>query len=410
VKHRKLYIFVLLFLLLWEETEGISYNERMVISNALPVQFWLEGCDTYNESENYGVHPKCFFQPFTCSDEIQIQFRGGPLTDYDLLILDESGATIETIPFTVSSSTEYFQSYPFIGWENTGTGLSWTEGAAPSITLTLLAQSSKRLSETISGLQSGTYSLGYNITSTDGEISLAIAFRKNGQVLDSNTIILANGANIGTSSFVLSDEPDQITVSCTRLENGSVTVTLNSFELESADIFSVTIVPLDYEICDQRIRLKIRSSSSPEEDIARTDLLDIQPTQPGTKLISYTNERNFAGIVYEGLSPDITFYLRVPCRFFHEQFPQADEAMELTSSILTTSSQKKKQKLLEVELVPYYFHNKVIEVLQHHTVSMDNDYWKKEEAYTINPGDKRWPVKTATCWLTNEGSVVRNVI
>lgn len=407
---RKLSIFVLLFLLLWEETEGISYHERMVISNALPVQFWLEGCDTYNESESYGVHPKCFFQPFTCSDEIKIQFRGNSLTDYDLLILDDSGATLETIPFTVSSSVEYFQNYPFTGWENVGSGLSWTTGASPSVTLSILAQSSKRLSEDISGLQSGTYSLGYNITSTDGEVTLAIAFRKNGQILDSNNIVLANGSNIGTSNFILTDEPDEITVTATRLENGSVTVTLNSFELTSAEIFSTSIVPLDYEICDQLIRLKIRSSSSPEQDIARTDLLDIRPTQPGTKLISYTNERNFAGIVYEALSPDIVFYLRVPCRFFHEQFPQTDEAMELTSSVLTTSSQKKNQKLLEVELAPYYFHNKLIEVLQHHTVTLDNNYWEKEQEYAINQGDKRWPLKTATCWLTNEGSVVRNVI
>jgi hypothetical protein len=406
----KLIIFVLMFLLPQEETEGVSYYERMVISNALPVQFWLEGCDTYNESENYGIHSKCYHQPFTCSDEITIQFKGNPITDYDLLIIDESGNTIETIPFSVQSSEEFFQNYPFSGWKTSGgAGVAWTEGSSPSVTLPLIG-SSERLEETISGLAAGTYSLGYDITATNSLLSVTIAFRKNGQILDSNNIILSAGSNVGTSNFILTDEPDQITVSVTRLDNSSATTTLNSFSLTSDDVFLASIVPLDYEICNQKIKLKIRSSNTPEEDIARTDYLDIKPTHPGTKLIRYTNERNFAGIVYENLSPDQIFYIRVPCRFFHEKMPQTDEAMELTNSILTTSSQKKNQKLLEVELAPYYFHNKLIEVLQHHTVSIDNNYWEKEEGYEIAPGDKRWPLKTATCWLTNEGSVVRNVI
>jgi hypothetical protein len=83
--------------------------------------------------------------------------------------------------------------------------------------------------------------------------------------------------------------------------------------------------------------------------------------------------------------------------------------MELTSSVITTSSQKKKQKLLEVIHAPYYIHNKLIEVIQHHTVIIDNRYWKKEEGYDVNEGEKRWPLKTATTYLTDKTSLVRNV-
>jgi hypothetical protein len=63
--------------------------------------------------------------------------------------------------------------------------------------------------------------------------------------------------------------------------------------------------------------------------------------------------------------------------FYHWRFPQKDEAMELTSSVLTTSSEKKRQKKLEVLHAPYYLHNKLIDVLRHHSVSIDNNRWEK---------------------------------
>jgi hypothetical protein len=286
---KKISIFVLLFLLPQEETEGASYKESMLISDALPVQFWPEGCDTYNESENYGIHPICWLQPLTCSDEIKIQFQDEEatalnFTEYSLRILSEDGDTLETLEISYSE-------------------------------------------------------------------------------------LAANGL-----------------------------------------LHTVTFSPLDYDICDQRIKLEIWSQASPDARVLRTDLLDVKETHSGTKLISYSNQRNFAGLYYEGASPDTVFYIRVRCRFFHEEIPQTDEAMELTSSVLTTSSQKKNQKLLEVEHAPYYIHNKIIEVVQHQTLTIDNNTWKKEEGYDINPGTKNWPLKTATCLLTRTNSVIRNVI
>lgn len=404
-----------MFLLPQEETYQTAQDYEMVISDALPVQFWLEDCDTYNEGESYGVHPICWHQPFACEDEIKIQFKSNPLTDYNLRIIDEDGSTLETLPFTVESSSEYFANYPFSGWETIdGTGPAWTEGNTPSVVLGILGSGnniSERLNESISGLAAGVYNFTYSITTT-GDATITVTFRKNGTSVSTISSILLSGAatHSATISVTLSDTPDQITVTASNFGLSGITVTLTSFTMTNSDTFSLNVVPLDYEICDQMIKFEIWTDASPAERVAKSDYLDIKQTHPDTRLFSYTNNRNFAGLVYENISPVETFYIRVRCRFYHRRFPQNDEAMELTSSIITTSSQHKRQRLLEVIHAPYYFHDKLISVLQHHTVQIDNIYWKKEESYDVNEGEKRWPLKSATCYLTEKNSVIRNVI
>lgn len=273
----------MLFLFIQEDTIKASDNEGMTFSDALPVQFWLEDCDTYNESTAYGVHTICWEAPWLCDDEIKIQFTAPSNLDYNLKVISENQSVLQTIAFAVVST------------------------------------------------------------------------------------------------------------------------------VGSTDTFFLNFSPLDYEICDQRIKFEVWSVS-PDTRVAKSDYIDVRESHTDTKLISYTNSRNFSGLVYASISPDDVFYIRVRCRFFHERFPNTDEIIELTSSVATTNTQKKKQKLLEVEHAPYYFHNKMMEVLQHHTVTIENTVWKKEDDYNINEGDKRWPLKTATAYLTNRDSVVRNVI
>jgi hypothetical protein len=144
--------------------------------------------------------------------------------------------------------------------------------------------------------------------------------------------------------------------------------------------------------------------------LAKTDCLDIKESHSCTQLFEYSNNRDFAGIDYSENSPNTTFYLRIPCRFVHERFPEEDEAMELLSSTLVTSSQIKEQKLLEVLHAPYYFHKKIQLALKHRTVNNNSIRWVKEEKYEIAEGRKDWPLKSATCYLTKANSLKRNVL
>lgn len=414
----------MMFLLPQEETEGASYKERMLISDALPVQFWPEGCDTYNESENYGIHPICWIQPFTCDDEISIQFQDNEIG------INSTSVSLPALTAWATRSTS-----PSL--------VDWTTGAAPSVNLPI-AQSEILYADYafIPGRQ---YTIDINYTrvvnsgSSNPRNTTLYILDDDFEVVFSESSSAAAGANVATIEFTATHNCTKVGIS--HSSGADVTITINShsaiistftdyslrilnedgdtiesLEMSNSELaangflHSVSFTSLDYDICNQRIRLEIWSEGSPEARVARTDLLDIQETQPGTKIISYTNETNFAGLYYENMSPDLVFYIRVRCRFFHEQMPQTDEAMELTSSVITTSSQKKNQKLLEVEHAPYYFHNKIIEVIQHHTLTIDNNTWKKEDEYAINQGTKNWPLKTATCFLTRTNSIVRNVI
>lgn len=110
------------------------------------------------------------------------------------------------------------------------------------------------------------------------------------------------------------------------------------------------------------------------------------------------------------MSPDLTFNILVPCRFYHQKFPQQDEGIDLTTGIIITGSNKKKQRKLQVKHSPYYFHNKLIEILQHQTVTALSKTWKKQEAYEVLEGKETWPLKPATVFLTEDNSIIRNVV
>jgi hypothetical protein len=278
-------------------TSIITFYEYSVpglpfISDCNPVQFWDADCDTYNESENYGVHEKCFCQPWNCTDLINTQFIAiGGDDEFSMDVIDEDGNVLYTAPFTRET---------------------------------------------------------------------------------------------------LNDGNDE----------------------EFRSVFRLWFRPSDEGICDEKIAMKIyNDASSPRELVYKSDCLDVKTFHTGTKLIEYYNNRDVAGLIYADISPDEVFYLRVPCRFFHERKPKTQNAMELTSEVLITSATSKKQKLLEVEHAPYYMHNKIADILTHHQyITIDNDFWKLEEDYEVNQGEKRWPLKTATCYLTKKTSVIRSVI
>lgn len=253
----------------------------MTFSDALPVQFWLQECETFNEYEAQGVHHACWCQPWNCDDEIVIQFKEDTGGSYTLAVINQA-----------EPEDEAYEA-PFY--------------------------------EVANGV--------YQATFSPGSIS-----------------------------------PD---------------------------------------FCDTIIQLKIKQGDT---NIAKSDCLDLSTSHDETILIQYSNLRNFDGLVYEDTSPDLLFGIRVPCRFVHEQEPEEDDAMELSSSVLITGSQVKTQRLLEIKHAPYYFHKKLRRVLKHQNLIIFDRQWKKEEKYEVNEGNKRWPLKSATCYLTDGNSLVRNIL
>lgn len=83
----------------------------MVVSDALPVQFWPVSIDTYNESEPEGVFPKCFCHPWESTDIIKIQVDLEILDALYLKIYDSDEILLQTLSFSNTIGTVYTVSF-----------------------------------------------------------------------------------------------------------------------------------------------------------------------------------------------------------------------------------------------------------------------------------------------------------
>lgn len=146
-----------------------------------------------------------------------------------------------------------------------------------------------------------------------------------------------------------------------------------------------------------------------------------------TVLIKYQNTDEFAGLDFSS-SPGPEMYLRIPGRFIHESFPTEEEVHELSNNeFLQVWSEQTRKIMLEVSHVPYYVHKKIQLALAcdyvnvgavEHISFPENDAAGdnagvdvvRRDPYTINEGDKRYPMKTATVLLTDKETISRNLI
>src|SRR5688572_20635943 len=80
----------------------------MTISDSNPIQFWVNGEETFNESNPIcGLTDACFCQPFNCDDPIIDQFTDDPGLFYSLVILDVNGVELAVIDYDEVSSGVY---------------------------------------------------------------------------------------------------------------------------------------------------------------------------------------------------------------------------------------------------------------------------------------------------------------
>lgn len=75
------------------------------ISDALPIQFWPVGTQTFNQQVNAFVDVQYFYQEFLSSDTIKLQVNNETTVTnlYFLKVLDTKNNVVEAVPFTQTS-------------------------------------------------------------------------------------------------------------------------------------------------------------------------------------------------------------------------------------------------------------------------------------------------------------------
>jgi hypothetical protein len=145
--------------------------------------------------------------------------------------------------------------------------------------------------------------------------------------------------------------------------------------------------------------------------MAKSDCIQFKEDHDETVLITYSNNRPFDSLSSSVGTPDHAFNLRIPAVFFKERFPEESEVMELSNNrSIQLNAQVKAQRFLNVGPMPFYMHRKAKLALSFGTVTIDGQYWVKEEAYEVAETKRTHPLSKAQCWLTEKDTIYRNVL
>lgn len=457
VMRKMLTLVLLLSFACSEETEFQCEScINMTISDALPIQFWRNGCQTYNEKESCGVHSFCWNQKFDCDDEIRLQLIDTEKDKHiSLQLIDVDSNLIFETPF---DETEYQEE----------AGLQFSNTDFPG---NITGWNSFNGSDRSSGTQNGTwsYSAGdaktgnsnyrtkYFATQNPDDVNgwpagdyqitaRVIGFSENGPFTAKVFGMPSSSSQTEISSSVtgtistdgITEQTITISFSLDQyweylaftfdsvLDVGDVSVTIVEISITQVLVYSRTVYNLSFipselspEICDQKVQFVIVDDNTSPAEIAKSDYVEFSSNLTCTQLLKYRNQRNFAGIDYVNLvtntSPaqDEYFYIRVPAVFFHERQQGESEALELSNSkYISINGVLRQQKLLELDYMPYYMHKKIQLILMHQYLEdvETSTRWTKQENYEVPEGNKRYPLKMAKVWLTERDFVARNVV
>jgi hypothetical protein len=426
-------------------SKNCQHAEVLIFPQAAPVQFWLTGCDTYNETIPKGVHYKCFCQPWKCTDVIPVVFRDTftnvvpienivaitlpDLDEWQSSALDPDdidwteGATPSLdLPygsgFFHSSTSEYlYVDYAFEEGKEYSITIDFTmidnpgAGTSPikSGTVYIMDDAFNVIFAGISGSSDST--INFTANASTSRISLRVS-RASGTKTSDVSVSVQSAS--GTRTDITYDYPDpsNYEVVIYNEAGGEVDrIELDAFLIPEGLFYYHTayINLLELGICDEQIRFEIEDlTASPDTVVAKSDCQNITDSDHNpTILIEYSSPKNFNGLVFEGISPDQVLNIRVPAIFYHEDNPQEDEVAELSNKVIKLNSQVTAKRLLDTDFMPHYMHTKIILVLSMPLVLIDGLYWTKQDSYDKDDGNKRWPVKRATCWLTQRDFLER---
>lgn len=424
----------------------------MTISDSIPIQFWVNGQETYNEKQICGVYKACFCQPWLCDKEIVLQvtdtIEGQELT---LKIYNENDVEILTIPFVASEIIGDITIYPPLQFSNTdfpgnitgwqsflgdlgATAADWVYFGGNAFATTASNYrtryfATQREDNPSLGWPPGNYTVTVTAQNTGEDDCDIIAWGMTDSSTPVSITFSSSGdfANTGESitrtvDFTLSTYTPYIAFSFNNSPGFDITVAIEEIEITSAPIYDTvyteTIYDLSFipsevspEICNQKVRFEIVG----DEDTGRSDCIDIRSSHDCLTEIIYANTNNFDGINYESGSPTPVFTALIPAQFWKEDNPQEQEDSVLSNGVIVTRRTEIQEKtLLEVGFVPNYFHKKIQKILMHNSVQIEDvngdlTFWKKRDGYE-SENLNRYPLKTGQVWLTKYNSVEKNTI
>jgi hypothetical protein len=382
---------------------------QMTISDINPVQFWLNGETSFNNNAECSIYDICFCQPFNCDDEIKIQVSDDIEEDsYSLSVLDSSLVEIYSIDFEqvrdgihqISFIPANYgicdekirllilqaivNEYNFTsGWSNESGAFSenWTFSNNMSVVLGT-GQGSMIARKTITQLNNGeTYRLVLDLSLSN---ATTVGLRIRLGTVPNTLMVVETDYNTSQKVDVeFTADRDYTILDIWAIEGGA---SGNNVSLDNIKIFSV------------------------DNAAAESDCIDIRENHECTKLITYSNSKDFDGVEYD-TSPGLEFYLRVPAVFFIERYPKERESAELsTADYVRLRNETRAQKLFDIGYIPYYFHRKLQLVFDHDIIQIDGKNWISQEEYEIDEGNKRYPIKRATTWLTDKNYIKRNIL
>lgn len=397
----------------------------MQVSSALPFTFYRNGVASFNQKQEPGIDKVCFFQPWNCEDEIKLQVLGDADEDQELrLAILDNGVEVESLEFTQTNNgspgvPEAPITLPDVeDTYNTGTGHDWDDGVNPSIVMTEEDSPQSKIRAMDYDFIEGneyeiTVDLVYENASSSGNIYLYILDDDN-NIVETEVLPYDTGDTTGTFTFTLSftagagyskigvriesegagsytfiGSLDDITGTVTVPETPA-TYYLNSIEFTLSDL----------DLCNKYLTFEVREVVS--DDLGfYTDPIDVKTLHRNTRLIYYTNNRNFAGIVYDDNEP--VFAYRVLSKFFEPRFQQEDESEpDAEGNIDKLSGTVKEQKLLEVELLPPPELRKLTLIFKHNSVWIENEAWVGEEPFEIDKLEDRAGLFNGSIWLTKK--------
>lgn len=197
----------------------------------------------------------------------------------------------------------------------------------------------------------------------------------------------------------------------------SATVIVNqTFTVDNEEAFGIgLIVEVASNPASSVVQVNyIRVSGQTETIEAYSDCIELAEAWANTKLLEYSNRRNYAGIINDGTlgTPDqTTFYLRVPAVFNEERFPESVQVEPLSNNqFISLNSQVESQKLLDIGYIPPYMHKKIQLVIKHQFLQIDGVEYVQREGYEKADGNKKNRLKKASVYLTEREYIVRNLL
>jgi len=452
-----IFIFTFVFTLSWthsipKEQElqlgntALTRSRMIILSNVLPVQFWLEGEETFNEKQVCGIEPVCWCMPWNCADPLPFQF---------LDTFEEDEPSEETIPETLPALSSWLTSSLNVDWYD------WTTGATPTVNLPGAGPFEPDLAVSEYLYVDHAFVTGYEYEITlnyDRTVNSGLGNPRTAQlaIMDGAYNVQfseaeASGIPSGANSIVITFTA---TESCTRIsfkfQSGldcdidvtSVTATrtgpaeitppdpiayklqiLNTSEevIETLDydalllnsttyLYSLEFTPEELGYCDNQVLFRIiDADASPDSAVAHSDCLSIKSSHFCTIPIDYSNNKNFNNLIFEDLSPSPTFRIRIPAVFFHEDNPSEQESTELSNGETVRLWNKiEERRHLQIGFLPHYMHRKIQMILMCDTVTIDGKNWIRKEAYEKVEGNRLYPLKKANVWLHDKDFIKEN--